>query len=98
MQYPAHFLPDPDGGYVVTFRDIPEAISQGDTEAEALCMAQDALITALDFYFEDSRPVPAPSRPHLGERLIALPTALAARVDRLNARFDQAPLRALQQG
>lgn len=36
--YPARLAPDKkDGGYVVTFRDIPEAITQGDTIAEAQC-------------------------------------------------------------
>jgi antitoxin HicB len=84
MQYPAVFLPDPSGGYVITFPDIPEAITQGDTEAEALSMAEDALITAMDFYFEDQRAVPAPSRPQAGERLIALPAELADRVRLLN--------------
>ena len=28
--YPARFTPDKDGGFVVTFPDVPEAITQGD--------------------------------------------------------------------
>ena len=36
MRYPARFDLAPEGGFVVTFRDIPEAITQGDTEAEAM--------------------------------------------------------------
>lgn len=28
LRYPARFEPDDNGGYVVTFRDIPEAITQ----------------------------------------------------------------------
>lgn len=96
MQYPANFAADPSGGYAITFRDIPEAITQGDTDAEAMCMAQDALVTALDFYFEDRRPVPAPSPPHKGERLVLLPLALAARVERFNAGISLPPLPSLQ--
>lgn len=96
MQYPANFVADPSGGYVITFRDIPEAITQGDTDAEAMCMAQDALATALDFYFEDRRPVPPPSPPHRGERLVLLPQALAARVERFNASVSLPPLQSLQ--
>ena len=96
MQYPAVFSPDPSGGYVITFPDIPEAITQGDTEAEALCMAEDALVTALDFYFEDRRQVPAPSRPKVGERLIALPVELAERVRSFNAAFGHRGLGAFQ--
>ncbi len=88
MQYPATFLPD-TGGCVVTFRDIPEAITQGDNEADALFMAKDALISSMDFYFDGKRPVPLPSRPEPGERLIALPASVAAKVLLLNEMLAQ---------
>lgn len=84
MKYPATFEPGDNGGFVVTFRDIPEAITQGDTEAEALDMAADALLTAMDFYFEDRRTVPAPSIALEGERLIDLPLSASAKVLLLN--------------
>jgi antitoxin HicB len=84
MFYPARFDPDEKGGFVVTFRDIPEAITQGDTEDEAATMAEDVLVSAMDFYFEDRRPVPAPSRPAKGERMVELPTSVAAKVLLLN--------------
>lgn len=83
LQYPAHFEPEGDG-FAVTFRDIPEAITQGDTEAEALAMAADALLTSMDFYFEDRRAVPAPSPAQPGERLISLPASASAKVLLLN--------------
>ena len=89
MFYPAHFEEAPEGGFVVTFRDIPEAITQGDTEAEALEMAADALLTAMDFYFEDRRPVPPASAPRKGERLIALPASASAKVLLLNEMLAQ---------
>jgi antitoxin HicB len=28
--YPAALSPNPDGGFTVTFRDVPEAITEGD--------------------------------------------------------------------
>jgi antitoxin HicB len=84
MFYPARFDPAEEGGFVVTFRDIPEAVTQGDTEDEAAAMAEDVLVSAMDFYFEDRRPVPAPSRPAKGERKIELPTSVAAKVLLLN--------------
>jgi len=65
-------------GYVVTFRDIPEALTEGRTKAEALEMAADALATAMDFYFEDRRQVPPPSRAKKGEVPVALPASLSA--------------------
>jgi antitoxin HicB len=74
---------------VVTFRDIPEAITQGDTEAEALDMAQDALISSMDFYFEDKRRVPMPSAPEPGERMISLPLSVTSKILLLNEMLAQ---------
>lgn len=88
MFYPAHFEPAEEGGFVITFRDLPEAITQGETEAEALTMAEDALVSAMDFYFEDRRRVPDPSDPLAGERLVELPASIAAKVLLLNALLD----------
>ena len=58
--YPAILTPQPEGGYVVTFPDVPEAITQGDTIDEALDHAIDALETALTFYDECGQPHPVP--------------------------------------
>lgn len=84
MHYPARFEPAPEGGYVVTFRDIPEAITQGDTDEEAMAMAEDALVSAMDFYFDDRRRVPPPSAAEPGERAVALPASVWAKVLLLN--------------
>jgi antitoxin HicB len=84
MFYPAKFTAAEEGGFVVTFRDIPEAITQGDTEGEAMEMAADVLVSAMDFYFEDRRTVPMPSKPKRGERLVELPASIAAKVLLLN--------------
>jgi antitoxin HicB len=89
MKYPATFTPAEEGGFVVTFRDIPEAITQGDDDAEAEAMAADALLTAMDFYFEDARPVPPPSAPLDGERLVPLPLSVSAKVILLNEMLAQ---------
>ncbi|RQZ27372.1 type II toxin-antitoxin system HicB family antitoxin [Burkholderia sp. Bp9017] len=90
LRYPARFEPDNEsGGYVVTFRDIPEAITQGDTLDEARSMGADALLTAMDFYFEDKRPVPPPSKIEKDEELIALPASVSAKVLLLNEMLAQ---------
>ena len=34
--YAVKLTPDKDGGFLVRFRDLPEAITQGDTVEEAL--------------------------------------------------------------
>ena len=50
-----------DGGFVVTFPDVPEAITQGENRSEALWYAQEALETALTMYIEEQRDLPRPS-------------------------------------
>lgn len=88
--YPVRLTPDKDdGGFVVTFADIPEAITQGDNEAAALPAAHDALVTALYFYFEDGRTVALPSRAKRGQITVALPASLAAKVLLLNEMVRQ---------
>lgn len=89
MFYAAQFSPDPGGGFVVTFRDIPEAIAQGDTFEEALHEAEAALVTAMEFYFEDHRAVPAPSAQHEGEHPVCLPPSVVAKVLLLNEQIAQ---------
>ena len=68
---------------------IPEALTCGDTQAEAEAMAADALLTAMDFYFEDRRAVPPPSSPLDGEILITLPASAWAKVLVLNEMLTQ---------
>ena len=88
LRYPA--LIEPDGtGFMVSFRDIPEALTGGETLDEARTLAADALLTAMDFYFEDKRPVPAPSKAKKGEELIALPASVSAKVLLLNEMIAQ---------
>ncbi|MDR3214310.1 MAG: type II toxin-antitoxin system HicB family antitoxin [Azoarcus sp.] len=90
MKFPVNLTPDKDdGGFVVTFQDVPEAITQGDTVEEALAMAQEALETALEFYFEDKRAVPVPSKAKRGQNVIELPASLSAKVLLLNEMVTQ---------
>jgi len=85
MKFPVNLTPDEvDGGFVVTFHDIPEAITQGETVEEALAMAKEALETAMEFYFEDNRAVPAPSKPKRGQHVVELAASLSAKVLLLN--------------
>ena len=52
-------------------------------------MAVDALTTAMDFYFEDRRAVPAPSAPKRGQVLVDLPPSVGAKVLLLNEMLAQ---------
>ena len=88
MSYPARLRRD-GKGFMVSFPDIPEALTSGASREEALDMASDALTTAMDFYFEDRRPVPAPSQPKRGQILIDLPASVSAKVLLLNEMLRQ---------
>lgn len=88
MKYPARFAPE-TGGFVVTFRDIPEAITQGDDESDALFMARDVLREAMSVYFDEKRQVPPPSKLRRGERLVELPISVAVKVLLLNEMLTQ---------
>ncbi|WP_433847113.1 type II toxin-antitoxin system HicB family antitoxin [Acinetobacter proteolyticus] len=89
MLYPAKFELQDDGCYVVSFRDIPEALTQGYSLDEARTQAKDVLIDALDFYFEDNRPVPQPSELQEGEELVEMPMSVWAKVLLLNAMLEK---------
>jgi antitoxin HicB len=89
MRYPVNLKKVKEGGYVVTFPDIPEAITQGETPEDALQHAQDALGSAMEFYFEDRRRVPAPSKPKPQQHVVELPASLTAKVLLLNEMLRQ---------
>jgi len=79
--YPARFAPDKkDGGFVVTFRDIPEAITQGDAVEACREEAAGALQAAIEGRIMSDLDIPKASKPKRGEHLIAVPvqTALKA--------------------
>lgn len=89
FNFPAHLEAQPEGGFTVTFRDVPEAITQGDSREEALSEAVDALVTAMEFYFDDGRPVPSPSKARKGEEEVSLPVSISAKVLLLNAMLEE---------
>ncbi|MDP2430863.1 MAG: type II toxin-antitoxin system HicB family antitoxin [Pseudomonadota bacterium] len=60
FDYPVTLTPD-EGTVLVTFPDVPEAITFGADEDEALLQAVDALESALSFYVGDRKPLPVPS-------------------------------------
>lgn len=62
-KYPVELTPDPESsGFVVTFPDVPEAITQGEDRDEALLRAVDALETALEMYVDAKLDPPRPSK------------------------------------
>ena len=77
-QYPARLTKN--GSYIlVTFRDVPEAITFGANEKEALENAVDALETGLSLYIDNGKDWPKPSAAIDGERLVDLSKSAATK-------------------
>jgi len=72
--YALKITPDKkDGGFVVTCRDLPEAIAQCESLKEALSEAADCLEEAIAARIDDGRDIPTPSAPKRGEREVSVP-------------------------
>ena len=65
---------------VATFPDVPEAHTVGDSEAQALARASDALETALAIYVDERRDLPRPRRPRKAQPTVPLPPMAAAKL------------------
>ncbi len=74
FDYPVTLTPD-SGTTLVTFADVPEAITFGEDVAEALIHAVDALETALSFYVDARLPLPIPGKAKRGQKTVR-PSAL----------------------
>lgn len=74
FDYPVTLTPD-DDTVLVTFADVPEAITFGADEDEALLNAVDALETGLSFYVDARKLLPAVSQPVAGQKTVR-PSAL----------------------
>ncbi len=97
FSYVAFVQEQAPGEYLVTFPDVPEAITQGDTAQEAIDNASDALSAALEGYLELGRafppatPFPDPSQVRAGHWFdqVAVEPAIAARGMLAQAMRDQ---------
>jgi len=80
IAYPARFTEE-GKGITVTFPDIPEAITSGESDEEAMEFAIDALETVLSEYIKRRRAIPRASKPRgKGMRLVFLPALAEAKV------------------
>lgn len=72
FNYPVDLLTE-DDGVTVTFPDIPECITCGDTIDEALFHAKDALETVLfEMYIDEDKLLPVPSELKQGQYIVTL--------------------------
>ena len=59
--YKAIVTPDPDGGFLIGFADVPEAITAGEDRREAMTNAREALGLALRGILKSGRNLPQPN-------------------------------------
>ena len=89
LDYPVVLTPDDNDTVLVSFPDVPEAITFGHDKDEALMYAVEALESALSFYVDARQPLPVPSKPKRGQHTVR-PSALeCAKLGVYRAMTDQ---------
>ena len=63
--------PQPEGGFTVSVPALPEVVTEGDTEEEALTMARDAIRLALEYRKEQGLAIPADAVPEVRKVTVA---------------------------
>lgn len=67
------------GHYVVSFRDLPEALTSGEDIPDALEEAADCLVAAIASRINDGEDIPTPSAARARERPVAVPSRIAGK-------------------
>ena len=57
--------PQPEGGFTVLVPALPEVVTEGDTEVEALASAEEAIRAVLEFRRDHGIPVPPDAPPEI---------------------------------
>ncbi len=63
--------PQPEGGFTVSVPALPEVVTEGETEDEALKMAEEAIRLVLDYRRDHGLPVPADASPKVRKVTVA---------------------------
>jgi antitoxin HicB len=69
-----------NGWWLVRFPGIPEALTEGETAAEARRNAVDCVIAALEGYVKSGRPLPRQGASHAGPDRAVLPSLVTAKL------------------
>lgn len=79
FEYAVMLKPAAEGGFIVTCRDLPPLITQGETRDHALLEAADAMDEVFAAYMLGKRDFPAPSKLRRGEYWVAPPAETVAK-------------------
>jgi len=79
FEYQVVLAPAEEGGFVVTCRNHPEVITQGENEQDVLQQASNAMEEAFALRIDDSLDFPRPSRRRQNKVLVSPPAEMVAK-------------------
>ncbi|WIM05278.1 MAG: type II toxin-antitoxin system HicB family antitoxin [Candidatus Nitricoxidivorans perseverans] len=79
FQYSVTLTAAEEGGFVATCRDLPELITQGEDEHDALVQAADAMDEVFATYMIEGMDFPQPSKTRRGEHRVSPPAETMAK-------------------
>lgn len=79
FEYAVALTPADEGGFVVTCRDLPQLVTQGEDVANALAEASDAMDEVFAAYMKGKLLFPTPSQAQRGEYQVAPPAETMAK-------------------
>jgi len=79
FEYAVTLAPAEEGGFVVTCRDLPQLVTQGEDVADAIAEASDAMDEVFAAYVQGKLPFPTPSKARRGEYRVAPPAETVAK-------------------
>jgi antitoxin HicB len=79
FEYAVALKKEKDGGFVVTCRDLPELITQGDDHRHALAEAADAMDEVFAAYMINGMTFPSPTKTRRAEYTVAPPAGTMAK-------------------
>jgi antitoxin HicB len=79
FQYAVGLKPAKGNGYVVSCRDLPQLVTQGEDLENALTEAADAMDEVFAAYMQGGLPLPAPTKARRGEHVVSPPAETRAK-------------------
>ena len=79
FEYAVSLAPAEEGGFVVTCRDLPQLITQGESLPDALSEAADAMDEVFAAYMKGGLSFPTPRKARRGEHVVSPPAETVAK-------------------
>ena len=79
FEFPVLLTSASEGGFVVTCRDLPQLVTQGEDRADALLQAADAMDEVFAAYMIEGIEFPQPSKSRRREQVVAPPAETMAK-------------------